>query len=81
MQQLVMEKDLQLGEMSSSVQERQLMLQQSHTRIVELEEGQSQLEAQVQISFSQSCVQNFLSPRTDFFFSGLKFVFVVGTGV
>ncbi len=47
LQQLMMEKDLQLGEMSSSMQERQLMLQQSHMRIVELEEGQTLLEAQV----------------------------------
>ena len=39
-QQQMMEKDLQLGEMASSMQERQLMLQQSHTRIIELEEGQ-----------------------------------------
>ena len=46
-QQQMMEKDLQLGEMASSIQERQLMLQQSHTRIVELEEGQTQLEEQV----------------------------------
>ena len=46
-QQQMMQKELQLGEMGSSMQERQLMLQQSHTRIVELEEGQTMLEEQV----------------------------------
>lgn len=46
-QQQMVEKELQVGEMTSSVQERQLMLQQSQTRIAELEEGQSMLEEQV----------------------------------
>ncbi len=46
-QQQMVEKELQVGEMASSVQERQLMLQQSQTRIAELEEGQSMLEEQV----------------------------------
>ena len=46
-QQQMMEKELQMGEMTSSIQERQLMLQQSHIRIVELEEGQTHLEEQV----------------------------------
>ena len=53
-QQQMMEKDLQLGEMASSIQERQLMLQQSHTRIVELEEGQTQLEEQVCLAPSRT---------------------------
>ena len=53
-QQQMMEKDLQLGEMASSIQERQLMLQQSHTRIVELEEGQTQLEEQVCLTPSRT---------------------------
>ena len=50
-QQQMMEKELQLGEMSSSIHERQLMLQQSQVRIVELEEGQTQLEEQVKSCF------------------------------
>ena len=54
-QQQMMEKDLQLGEMASSMQERQLMLQQSHTRIIELEEGQTQLEEQVGLVSSKNC--------------------------
>ena len=60
-QQQMMEKDLQLGEMASSMQERQLMLQQSHTRIVELEEGQTQLEEQVgSVSSKTFCADKFL---------------------
>ena len=60
-QQQMMEKDLQLGEMASSMQERQLMLQQSHTRIVELEEGQTQLEEQVcSVSSKTFCADQFL---------------------